>query len=41
MQAMFRTIPVNELVDGMAISPLSIAASEAAEDCSPGEFKIR
>src|SRR5579859_3009410 len=39
-QAWFRAIPVNELIDGVTISPLRILRSEAVQDCGFGVFKV-
>src|SRR4030081_293273 len=37
-QARFRTIPVNELIDGVTITPLGVQASEAIQDCATFQF---
>jgi hypothetical protein len=39
-QTWFRAKPVNELVDGVAISPLRIESGLTAEDRGLGELKI-
>ena len=35
-QARFRTIPVNEFIDGVTITPLGVQAGEAIQDCGFG-----
>src|SRR6266568_417480 len=39
-QARFRTIPINEFIDRVTISPLRILRSEAVQDCGFGVFEI-
>src|SRR5215471_4683402 len=40
-QARFRTIPINEFIDRVTISPLRILRSEAVQDCRFGVFEIK
>src|SRR5258708_20568251 len=40
-QARFRTIPINEFIDRVTISPLRILRSEAVQDCGFGVFEIK
>ena len=39
-QARFRTIPVNELIDGVTITPLRVQAGEAIQDCGFGVLEV-
>ena len=39
-QARFRTIPVNEFIDGVTITPLSVQAVEAIRDCAFGVLEV-
>jgi hypothetical protein len=39
-QARFRTIPVNELIDGVTITSLGVQAGEAIQDCGFGMFEV-
>jgi hypothetical protein len=36
-----RTIPINEFIDRVTISPLRILRSEAVQDCGFGVFEIK
>jgi hypothetical protein len=40
-QARFRTIPVDEFVDGVTVSPLGIWRGKAIQNCELGMFEIR
>src|SRR5260370_18183625 len=40
-QARFRTIPINEFIDRVTISPLRILRTEAVQDCGFGVFEIK
>jgi hypothetical protein len=39
-QARFRTIPVNELIDGVTITPSRVQAGEAIQDCGFGVLEV-
>ncbi len=39
-QARFRTIPVNEFIDGVTITPLGVQAGEAIQDCGFGVLEV-
>jgi hypothetical protein len=39
-QARFRTIPVNELIDGVTITPLGVQAGEAIQDRGFGVLEV-
>ena len=39
-QTRLRTIPVNELVYGVAISPLGVSGGETVQHCGPGVFEV-
>jgi hypothetical protein len=39
-QARFRTIPVNELIDGVTITSLGVQAGEAIQDCGFDVFEV-
>jgi hypothetical protein len=39
-QTWFRTIPINELVDGVAISPLGVRGGKTVQDCGLGMFEV-
>ena len=39
-QARFRTIPVNEFIDGVTITPLRVQAGEAIQDCGFGVLEV-
>jgi hypothetical protein len=39
-QARFRTIPVNECIDGVTITPLGVQAGEAIQDCGFGVLEV-
>jgi hypothetical protein len=39
-QARFRAIPVNELIDGVTITPLRVQAGEAIQDCGFGVLEV-
>jgi hypothetical protein len=39
-QARFRTIPVNELIAGLTITPLRVRAGEAIQDCGFGVLEV-
>src|SRR5258708_32214191 len=39
-QARFRTIPVNELIDGLAISPMGVSRGETVQHRGLGVFKV-
>jgi hypothetical protein len=39
-QTRFRTIPINELVDGVTISSLSVSGGETVQHCGLGVFEI-
>jgi hypothetical protein len=36
----FRTIPVNEFIDGVTITPLGVQAGEAIQDCGFGVLEV-
>jgi len=40
-QARFRAIPIDELVNGMTISALTVDAGQTVQYCRFREFKIR
>src|SRR3984893_3470927 len=39
-QARFRTIPVNEFIDGVTITSLGVQAGEAIQDCGFGVLEV-
>jgi endonuclease YncB( thermonuclease family) len=39
-QARFRTIPVNEFIDGMTITSLGVRAGETIQDCGFGVLEV-
>jgi len=39
-QARFRTVPVNEFVDSVTITPLGVQAGEAIQDCGFGVLEV-
>jgi hypothetical protein len=39
-KARFRTIPVNEFIDGVTITPLGVQAVEAIQDCGFGVLEV-
>jgi hypothetical protein len=39
-QTRFRTIPVNELIDGVTITPSGVQAGEAIQDCGFGMLEV-
>jgi hypothetical protein len=39
-QARFRTIPVNEFIDGVTVTPLDVQAGETIQDCGFGVLEI-
>jgi len=39
-QARFRTIPVNEFIDGVTITSLGVQAGEAIQDCRFGVLEV-
>jgi hypothetical protein len=39
-QARFRTIPVNEFIDGVTITPLGVQDGETIQDCGFGALEV-